>query len=74
MNIHCAIVESMREMGIKQPDQIVDFCKLVEEKFTPTDIDMVPCPQHDAVDAGCPLHAHVWFCGVKPCMIIKEKE
>jgi len=29
----------------------------------------VPCPQHDALDAGCPLHAGVWLCGIKPCII-----
>jgi hypothetical protein len=47
--------------------------KLVEEKITSTNSAMVPCPQHDAIDAGCPLHAHVWFCGIKPCMIARHQ-
>jgi len=34
---------------------------------------MVPCPQHDAIDGGCPLHAHVWLCGIKPCMIARHQ-
>lgn len=33
---------------------------------------LVPCPQHNAIDAGCPLNAHVWLCGSKPCMIKQQ--
>ena len=33
MNIHVAIVQAMDEMRIKQPQQVVEFCKLVEEKL-----------------------------------------
>ena len=32
----------------------------------------LPCPQHDALDAGCPLHAGVWLCGVQPCIIMRH--
>jgi hypothetical protein len=40
---------------------------------TSTNSAMVPCPQHDALDAGCPLHAGVWLCGIKPCMIAQHQ-
>lgn len=40
--------------------------------ITSNTAELVPCPQHDALDAGCPLYPGVWLCGTNPCVIAKS--